>query len=384
MPANTADEEVKKARAAFERRTYDAAIAHCKSALTFVDKEATGATAQRQRAGILLLLSEITDVTGQWVDSLLYLDGVTQISVALSDTKLAVESLIQAGKIISKKGKWEDALRKFERAEQLSRKQGIHRLLGRALIGKGTILWRQSQHVDAAHEAESAAKIGDNIGDIQMQGGAHALMASIRFDQGNYAASVEANEKALKLFETIKDAYEMARVLNNLGETFRAMGNLPEAVKRLEACLKISEESGNNRNAGYALMNIADCKIRLGDPPGAKVAAIKADAIFSSLEDKYAKANISMVWGLIHSARGEIKNARSCFDRALETMSALAIPYDLGIIQLEYGRFLVRGDASDEGPAMLKRAIHSFELAGAKEMMARAKKELDASGGIQS
>jgi tetratricopeptide (TPR) repeat protein len=380
VPTNKADEEVKNARIAFERRAYDAAIAHCRSALTFVDKEATGSTAQKQRAGILLLLSEITDVTGQWVDSLLYLDGVTQISVALNDTKLAVESLIQAGKIISKKGKWEDALRKFERAEQLSRKQGIHKLLGRALIGKGTILWRQGQHVDAAHEAESAAKIGENIGDLQMQGGALALMASVRFDQGSYAASVEANEKAFRFFELTKDAHEMSRVLNNLGETFRAMGDLPEAVKRLEACLKISEESGNKRNAGYALMNIADCKVRMGDPPGARVAAIKADAIFTPLEDKYAQSNISMVWGLIHAAKGENKNARSCFDKALETMSALAIPYDMGIIQLEYGKFLVCTAAIEEGRAMLKRAVRSFDLSGAKEMVSRAKKEIEATG----
>ncbi|MFH0815609.1 MAG: tetratricopeptide repeat protein [Methanobacteriota archaeon] len=380
MPTTKAEEGLKSAREAFERRAYDAAMAHCRSALNYVDTEAKGSVAQRQRAGILLLLSEITDITGQWVDSLLYLDGVTQISAALSDTKLAVESLIRAGKIISKKGKWEDALKRFERAEQLSRKQGIHKLLGKALIGKGTILWRQGQHADAAREAESAAKIGENIGDLQIQGGAHALMASVRFDQGNYAASIDANERALKLFEATKDAYETARVLNNLGETYRAVGNLPEAVKRLETCLRISEESDNKRNAGYALMNIAECKVRLDDPSGAKAAAVKADAIFSALEDRYAQANISMVWGMIHSARREDKNARSCFDKALETMSVLAIPYDMGIIQLEYGKFLSRATSLDEGRVMLKRAVLSFELAGAKEMMARAKKEMDAPG----
>jgi tetratricopeptide (TPR) repeat protein len=371
-----AEAELQKARADFERRAYDSAIARCKGALALVDKEMSGVQAQRQRAAILEFLSEITDVSGNWVDALLYLDGVTQIAVSLNDNKLAVESLIKAGKVVSKKGKWEDALRKFDRAEQLSRKQGIHRYLARALVGKGIVLWRQGAHADAAHQAETAAKIGEGLGDNQIQGEALALIGSVRYDQGNYPASIEALERAMKFFDATKDLYEVARVLNNIGETYRAMGDNEAAIKNLEACLRVSEESGNRRNAGYALMNIADCKVRLGDSKGAKAYATKADAIFATLEDKYALANISMVWAKIHAGLKENANAKSCFDKALEIMSVLAIPYDMGIVQMEYGRFLSKAVGPEDGRAMLKRAGRSFELAGAKEMAARVQKEM--------
>jgi len=368
VPPTQAEAELQKARADFEKRAYEPAIARCKGALALVDKEMSGVTAQRQRATILQLLSEITDVSGNWVDALLYLDGVTQIAVSLNDNKLAVESLIQAGKVVSKKGKWEDALRKFDRAEQLSRKQGIHRLLARALVGKGIVLWRQGQHADAAHQAESAAKIGESLGDPQIQGESLALIGSVRYDQGNYPSSIEALERSRKFFDITKDQYELARVLNNIGETYRAMGDNEAAIKNLELCLKVSEGSGNRRNAGYAMMNIA----------GAKVHATKANDIFATLEDKYALANISMVWGKIHAALGESANAKSCFEKALETMSVLAIPYDMGIIQMEYGRFLAKSSGSEEGRAMLKRAGRSFELAGAREMASKVQREMQA------
>jgi hypothetical protein len=41
-------------------------------------------------------------------------------------------------------------------------------------------------------------------------------------------------------------------------------------------------------------------------------------------------------------AKGESSNCRSCFDKALDIMTSLAISYDVGVVQLEYGRCLVK------------------------------------------
>jgi tetratricopeptide (TPR) repeat protein len=367
---------LRKARESFEKRSYESAIAQCKEALALVDKEMSGADALRLRAAVLLLLADVNDVIGQWVDSLLYLDGVTQISVGLGDAKLGVESLIQAGRIISKKGKWADALKKFERAEALSTKQGMHRLLGRALVGKGIILWRLGQYDDAIREGERAAKMATSIGDEQLVGSAHALIASVRFDQGNYKEAIEANGKALRAFEIVKDAYEMARVLNNLGETYKVMGDYATAIQQLERCLKIAEESDNKRNAGYALMNIAECKVRLGETPAAKVAASKADTIFAGLEDKYAHANMAIVWGLVHASKGDGRAALSSFERGVEVMTALKIPYDTGVALMEFGLALKRFGEPQKARTMLAKAVRSFDEAGAKAMKVKAEEEL--------
>ncbi|MBI5001611.1 MAG: tetratricopeptide repeat protein [Euryarchaeota archaeon] len=369
--ATSAVEALERARSAFEKRSYETAISFCKEALAMVDTDMSGSAAMRLRADILLLLSEINDVTGLWVDSLLYLDGVTQISTALSDTKMRVESLIRAGNIISKKGRWDDALKKFEKAEEAATKNGIHKLLGRALIGKGTILWRMGRYAEAVREADRTSKISGNIHDLQLVGTAHALTASVRFDQGNYAASIEANRKALECFEGVEDVYQIARVLNNIGETYKVIGDYPQAIENLERCLKVAEESGNRRNMGYALMNIAECKVRGGDPAAAKNAAARAESALAGMEDRYAHANLATVWALIHVAKKEAKESFAYFDRALAQMKELKIPYDTGVVQLEYGLAALHFKDRERAKEMLSDAIDSFQDAGNKAMMAK-------------
>jgi len=372
----SAVEALERARSAFEKRSYETAISFCKEALAMVDTDMTGNAAMRHRADILLLLSEINDVIGLWVDSLLYLDGVTQIATALNDTKMRVESLIRAGNIISKKGKWDDALRKFEKAEEAATKNGIHKLLGRALIGKGTILWRMGRYPEAVREAERASKISGNLHDLQLVGTAHALTASVRFDQGNYPAAIEANKKALECFEGIEDVYQIARVLNNIGETHKVLGEYPQAIENLERCLKVAEESGNRRNMGYALVNIAECKVRSGDPTSAKNAAARAESAFAGMEDRYGHANLMMVWALIHVAKTEAAESFMYFDRALAQMKELKIPYDTGVVQLEYGLAALHFKDREKAKAMLSDAIDSFQDAGNKAMKQKAQDAL--------
>ncbi|MFH0816077.1 MAG: tetratricopeptide repeat protein [Methanobacteriota archaeon] len=380
MAPGTAEQLLKKARSAFEKHAHDEALSFCKEAIVIVDKEMTGPTAARMRADILLLMADAKDISGAWIDAILYLDGVSQISMSLGDNKLAVESLIRAGYIMTKKSKWADALKKFEKAETISSKHGNHRLLGRALAGEGIVLWRQAKYLEAIRHGERAAEMGKKTKDDELIGRAMSLISNVRFDRGEYEPSLAANAESLASFEKVKDDVEIARLLNNSGETYKVMGEYKRALEFFDKCVKVAERSGNKRTLGYAMTNMAESSIRLGDVTKARKHAAKAEEAFKGMEDRYALANLTMVWGLILEAEGTHAEADEKFAKAGALMTELEIPYDTGVIRLEHGRALARrGDAAG-AKLSLKAAVRSFTEAGATGMREKAEKELASLG----
>jgi tetratricopeptide (TPR) repeat protein len=372
----TAEQLLKKARSAFEKHSYDDVLAQCKEAIAVVDKEMSGPTAARMRADILLLMADAKDISGAWIDAILYLDGVSQISLSLGDNKLAIESLIRAGYIMGKKGKWRDAQKKFEKAESLSQKHGNHRLLGRALAGQGIVLWRQGKYLEAIRHGDRAAEIGKKTRDDELIGRAMSLISNVRFDRGEYEASLATNAEALASFEKLKDDIEIARLLNNCGETYKVMGDTKKALEYFDNSVKVAERSGNKRTLGYAMTNLAESNIRLGDVAKARKHAAKAEEAFAGMEDRYAVANLSMVWGLIHEAGGKHAEADESFAKARTIMAELGIIYDTGVISLEHGLALAKRGDKAGASASLKAAVHSFTEADAPSMRQKAEKEL--------
>jgi len=380
MVPGAAEMLLKKARSSFEKHSYEDTLKHCKDAIAIVDKEMSGPTAARMRADILLLMADAKDISGAWIDAILYLDGVSQISLGLGDHKLAVESLIRAGYTMSKKGKWADAKKKFDKAESISSKHGNHRLLGRALVGQGIVLWRLGNYLEAIHHGERAADMGKKARDDELIGRAASLISNVRFDRGEYEASLAANRDALASFEKVKDDLEIARLFNNSGETYKVMGDYKRAIELFDNCVKVAERSGNKRTLGYAMTNLAESTARLGDTAKAVKYAAKADEAFQGMEDKYALANLAMVWGLIHSVSGKHEEADESFVKAQTMMTELGIPYDTGVINLEHGRVQAKRGDSAGAKMSLKAAIHSFAEAGAAGMREKAEKELASLG----
>lgn len=366
-----------EAQKAYNETKYDDAAKLCKDAMAVVDKEMTGTPASKLRAEILLLHADVKDMMGNWIDAILYLDGVTQISVALGDARMGIEALIRAARLMSRKGKWQDAFKKYERAEAMSTKHGNHRLLGRALAGKGTVLWRQGKYLEALRHGEKAAEIGRKIRDDELIGEALGLISSVRFDQGDYAASIAANKEAISHMEKTTNYYELARLLNNVGETYKVKGDYKDGIEFLEKSLKVAEKIANRRIMGYALNNLAECSVRAGNATKAKKYAAKANEIFEGSEDKYARGNLQLVWGLIFAAQEDGAKADASFERAAALMKDMGIPYDTGVILYEHGKSLARRGKKDQARMILESAIQTFEVAGVKAMMVKAQKELE-------
>jgi tetratricopeptide (TPR) repeat protein len=366
----------KKARSLYESQKYDEAAEVCKEAMTIVDKQITGNEALKTRSEILLLFSDINDLRGAWVDALLYLDNVVQNSMTLGDNRQAIEALLRAGKLLTRKAKWQDAISKFQRAEGLCMKHNTKMLLGKALAGLGTANWRLGKYQEAIGYGERAINLGRETSDNNLLGEALSLVANIKFDQGDYKRSIQINAEGIAAYERAGNHYDTARLLNNQGETYKVIEDYKNAIKFLEKAVDICTEYKVARVKSYALNNIAECQMRLGEVQKAKETAKLNQDLLRDSEDKYVKSTLNMVFGMVYSTGGNMEKAEASFQKALKGMEELSIPYDTGLVQLEYGIALSKDGKVEEAARELKKAVATFEKAGADGMAAKARKSL--------
>jgi len=378
MAAGGAAEILDRAKAAFKELRYDDSEKLCKEALAAADKGMSGNDAMRMRADIFSMLADIKNLKGAWIDSMFYQDTVTRTWFELGNNKKGTESLIKAAMTLTRKGKQVEGMAAFKKAHDIAKKHSNFSLMGRAIFGMGSVCWRQGKYGEALQHAEQAVNIGKKESDYELQGLALGLVAVIRSDQGEYKESVAKYKVAIEALEKTDNHYDLARNLSNLGETYMTQNDFKEAIKVLEKARKIAEQHQNKRTLGHILNNLAVSHVKSGDAEAAKRCVILSSEILENVEDKYAKANLQMAWGMICADQGENVKSDGYFEKGTQMMMELGIPYDTGVVLLEHGRALVKRGKGEEAKSVLRLAIGAFEEAGAKAIRLVAENELKA------
>lgn len=354
---------------------YERSLLLFKSALNQAEKTNHGDL--KQRLDIMMKLAEVNHITGEWVDALMYLDNVFQSASEKNYVGMMGEALINSGTILSKKGKWDIAQRKFEQVISLIGSRGQQPLVARAYIGIGVISWRKGQPDEAIQLAKKALAMAEKIESDELIGSAQALLASVAFDVGDYSLSLTNNDKALHHYRKTGNILEVARILNNTGETHKALGDYPKAIDFFNEGVKITSGKGVRRSMGYLLTNIAECYIRQEKNIEARFFATKAGDTIEGIQDEYLQAMVKFVWALIHEYEHELGKASENYMSALLKMFSLGIPFDSGMIQLAYSGCLLKQNKKDEAVIHLNDAVASFKKAGSRSMTERAENELE-------
>ncbi|MBJ8345812.1 helix-turn-helix transcriptional regulator [Antrihabitans sp. YC2-6] len=93
-----------------------------------------------------------------------------------------------------------------------------------------------------------------------------------------------------------------------------------------------------------------------------------------------ASARLGYVRGRILGARNDIAGARAVFERSLESIAALPLPYDRARINFAYGQTLRRAGKRREADTVLNAARDGYVTLGASSYVERCDRELRAGG----
>jgi len=103
----------------------------------------------KNRLTALMELAQVNEITGEWVDVLMYLDNIIQTATDSKHSRIREEALITSGNILSKKGKWSLAEKRFHQVLDEGERASTN---ARALVGIGIIYWRQGEQPDRHYE----------------------------------------------------------------------------------------------------------------------------------------------------------------------------------------------------------------------------------------
>jgi len=368
----------KDAKDAFDKHDLKTASDICLEAL----KEYEGTTSDRNtiklKVKLLYILSEINNIQGRWFDSIMFLENVIKLADEIKSPSTKAEAIIKIGDIFTKKGKWEKALAKYAEAEKMVINFDNQTLRGRCEVGRGSISWRQGNNEDSVILCKLALEIGQKEGDDDLTGKAASIIANAYHEKSDIDNAVKYSDIGIEAYKRADNLQEVARVMNNLGETYRSIEEYQKAVDIYKEGLELMKERPNKRELGYYHANMAECKLKLGEQKEAEEYINKAGENLKNSEDKYAVASFLRIRASIDYEKGKTEEAWTAFQKAERNMRDLNIPFDLGLTRMEYARYLKKDGQPHVSKAMYLKAIEAFQEAGTDIMIDRAKAELEA------
>jgi len=334
------DEILARADEAFQQHDYDTALAAYKEAFDAISRQPSSYHWEKKGDGVLLRIADTMDCRGQWVDALMCLDRLKDRAQKGRDRRLELEVLLRSGKILSKRSKWKEASAKYSEAMGIAEKQESRYFEALCLYGLAYVCWRQGDMNEARKKAEEALQLlGDEDPD-NLRGQALILLATLHDNRGETQRAIDTFQEGIRVSEEAGDLHELARAYNNLGEVYKAMEDYANATEQYEECVKTCQRSNDKHTEAYGLTNAAECQVRTGHLDMAEENVARAENILQTLDDTYAAAFTHYVRGLIAHRRGDGKETRREYGKAIDTLVRLKTPYDLGIVYYDYGNAL--------------------------------------------
>lgn len=209
------------------------------------------------------------------------------------------------------------------------------------------------EYAVAWHNEEFAARAANNLG----------IIANLR---GRTEAALTYFERALASYTRVGNPRGLAQTHHNLGIAYRDLGHLPEAEGHLRQALGLATTAESEDVVALAEAEMANLKLRAGDPPLTRSLARRALERFERLGDPLGTAEARRVLALADEAAGRLEEALDQLEQALAVGRAYEEPLLRAEVQRDRGRILAaRGERT---PALeaFSDAASQFDAIGAR------------------
>ena len=236
------------------------------------------------------------------------------------------------------------------------------------LRGLGYLHWRKADYNMANEYLSQGLERALEAGNKEVQG-------RILIDQGNIASSLaelDSGERlyneAISVLEKIPGNIDVDRALLNLGDTLLRRKEVQKASSIFEQCVIQCRERKDPGNLSWALLNIAECKVELGELRKVPDLLKEAQTIMTANDDKVGYAATKRVLGQWASALKDWVRAQREFESALEDYQEMDMPERRAIVLRLFGQMLVLKGDKARAKRRLEAAREIFtELGNTKE-----------------
>ena len=175
-----------------------------------------------------------------------------------------------------------------------------------------------------------------------------------------------ACEDALNIYAAAGDQGGVARVLDDLANSYYTQGDLPGAKKFYQQTLATYRQIGNQRGIAGALDNLASVMADQGDPAGASRLSQQSLEIYRDLGDYTGMGDTLNNIAAEQVVQGDFQAARKTFQQSLEIWRKIGDKAGIATAQNNLGDMLLAEGELTQAKANYEEALSIFRDSGQK------------------
>ena len=213
--------------------------------------------------------------------------------------------------------------------------------------------------------------LGNQNNDEQILAKAYHGIGYELFSLGNYNLAREHYALSLNLWSYSKQIDETERTNGirqsncNIGLLEFRAGNYDEGKIRLLTSLKLCEEAHNSKGCFFALYNLADLNLSVGDLPEAFHYCSEA-LRFVAKEDKQNWAYLNYLYGYLDCIQRRFEAARQKYEQSLKILEEIGDKQGIAIAHFYLGRLYFSQGLNSQAALSFEQSIIMREKMGLK------------------
>ncbi|MCU0860378.1 MAG: tetratricopeptide repeat protein [Thermoplasmata archaeon] len=276
---------------------------------------------------------------------------------------MRAESLVEMGRIKSKRGETQEASRLFSEAlEVAAGRPGVRAM---ALRGLGVVENKVGRYQKAQELLEASAKEAMSAMDQKGMLLAHLELGNVLIGRGKYPEAIDHFSKCAAGFGPV----ELTNVYVNMGIACAHLDRTADARLHLENAVKLADDTGQPRAKAYALTSLAEVLTRTGDPERAKEDCFGAIEVFSEIGDRLGMSAAYANLGMAERLTGDLRSSEEHYRESLASLEGMDVPWSIGVRKMEFAQMLVEKGDVKAARKLLTEARGLFAGIGAEDML---------------
>ena len=224
---------------------------------------------------------------------------------------------------------WDEAERWFKKAIDLSKSVGDNVGMIDSWRGLGRVYWSLGRFKEAKQAYTDALEGAEKLKDAEVLGITLIDMGNVHNEKGELDIAEKLYARAAPLLEEKKNYEELARAYNNLGDIMLQRKEWKKAISYFNKCKEEGEKILSERMPGWALFNIAEAQMNLGEYDKAKDNITHSLSLLRVVDDPRGISSALKLLGDVHCKKKEWSKADEAFDESLKYAQRTNSPHYL-------------------------------------------------------
>jgi len=316
-----------------------------------------GGMERKDLVEISLLQGEVLYLQGEWDRALEVLRSLRENTSERIDGRMLSEVSRMMGVICLNRADYERASSLLQEGLDIATRSGDRTTAADILYDMGGVLERRGMNAEALERFEMAKDIASDLSDDLSLGKALYGLGRVRSTLREYEKAIDLKKEALAILERQGDTTMMAKACISIGNDLCALDRNGEGEVYLERSIKLANAVGDLSTMGYALSNLAGCKLNMEDLDGAEELVERCLPIAAKLNDPLMTSTLLFHKGYVRTGRKQWSEARPYFERSLGILRDIDMPSRLGQWLMEVAEMFVQNGEVQEARVLLDEAF---------------------------